>query len=1128
MPLDINIFRREPDVVRESQRRRFEPVEIVDEVIDLDNQWRECRGRIDDLNKAKNLFQKEVTKAKKAGGEDPENAAKIKETVKEIKTVEVKMVELGTKVSKLLPKIGNIVADDVPVSNDEDKDNKVVSTFGPNPTGDQYMHHHEVLHRIGGYEPERGVGVAGHRAYFLRDAGLLLNQALINYGIAFLRKRKYSVLQPPFFMTKDVMAGVAQLEQFDEELYKVSGDGVEKYLIATSEQPMCAFHKGEWLKESELPLRYGGVSTCFRKEAGAHGKDTWGIFRVHQFEKVEQFCICEGDLEKSAAMQEEMSKTAEEFYQSLGLSYRVVNIVSGELNNAAIKKHDLEAWFPAYEEFRELVSCSNCTDYQARGMEVRSGQKKGGQTEKKYVHMLNSTLCATTRTMSCILENYQTPTGVTVPEVLVPYMGGITFLDYVKELPKGKREAKGATKGGYATSQKKPAAAAAAPAAAAAVPNGAVAAESTARGLPGVEETKGEGGSEADAIGDKIAAKGLEIRELKKSKPDKAVLKPHVDTLIALKAEYKEKTGKDYVPVAVAPASAPAAAQKSTAAAPVTESPAAAAIAGKIVAKGDEIRELKKSKADKATLQPHIDALIALKTQYKDETGKAYVAPGATANASGGGGAKKQPKKVAAPAGHNAGKKKGDAAASAGDDASRGLPPPPAAKGPVMENGKPHLENLAQHLLAFSYVAGWAPGEDDASMFELLSGRADAMALPAVARWLGHIGSFSEGERAAVLLRWGADPHVATDDGFSALHIAAQEGHLAVMANLIKAGARLEARIVGGATPLHLAAQEGRSEAVAALFEAGADVDSRQETGVTPLYLAAKKGHVASVRELLRAGANPLLATTVSGVKNTAPLEVAAVLGRLEVVRELIQQVGIGGCGGGTGGVRALEESARRPHVDVMAMLMNAGVVDTGEALLSAVACARQVATKFLLQRRELEGSPTSVVRYVNCRTQDGRTPLFCSIGVFLKEEGVQHLISPKVVRLLIDAGADPSSVVHVNITTGNKVRFIGTPLAFTISCLREKKVMGVDVTDEQMDRLEAVRRLLLRVEALHVVSWLWARDPFLIGNATGDASRSTRKPSARGTKLAWMLPMLRRRRRGVLLGPLFRYSSCP
>ncbi|CAM9800640.1 unnamed protein product [Hapterophycus canaliculatus] len=186
MPLDINMFRVEPDRVRESQRRRFEPVEIV---IDLDNQWRECRSRIDFLNKDRNRFQKEVTKARKAGGDDPENAAKIKEVAKEVEAAKASLAELATKVSKLLPKIGNIVADDVPVSDDEDKDNKVVSTFGATPTGDQYMHHHEVLHRIGGYEPERGVGVAGHRAYFLRDAGLLLNQALINYGIAFLRKR---------------------------------------------------------------------------------------------------------------------------------------------------------------------------------------------------------------------------------------------------------------------------------------------------------------------------------------------------------------------------------------------------------------------------------------------------------------------------------------------------------------------------------------------------------------------------------------------------------------------------------------------------------------------------------------------------------------------------------------------------------------------------------------------------------------------------------------------------------------------------------------------------------------------------------------------------------------------------
>jgi seryl-tRNA synthetase len=186
-------------------------------------------------------------------------------------------------------KVGNIVHDSVPVGVDEDKDNRVERTWGTPRSPVGLLNHAELLWCIGGYEPDRGVTVAGHRGYFLKDAGVLLNQAFINYSIDFLRKRNYSVLQPPYMMKKDVMSGVAQLEQFDEELYKVGGsEGVEgdSYLIATSEQPICAYHKDDWLEEKALPLRYSGVSTCFRKEAGSHGKDNWGIFRVHQFEKV--------------------------------------------------------------------------------------------------------------------------------------------------------------------------------------------------------------------------------------------------------------------------------------------------------------------------------------------------------------------------------------------------------------------------------------------------------------------------------------------------------------------------------------------------------------------------------------------------------------------------------------------------------------------------------------------------------------------------------------------------------------------------------------------------------------------------------------------------------------------------
>jgi len=437
MPLDINSFRihsgGDPEIIRESQRRRFASVELVDEIIQLDDQWRKFTGLINDLKKNRNKIQKEVAVKKKANQECEDQVLEIKKIGDDITLAEKQQAELKQQVDSLLGKIGNIVDSSVPVSKDEDLDNAVVRRWGEprDPTG--LLNHHDLLWRIGGYEPERGVNVAGHRGYFLRDVGVLLNQAFINYGIAFLRSRGYCVLQPPYMMKKELMAGVAQLEQFDEELYKVGGDGDDKYLIATSEQPICGYHVNEWIDEKQLPIKYAGISTCFRKEAGAHGKDTWGIFRVHQFEKVEQFVIVEGDIEKSKAMQDEMILAAEQFYQSLGFPYQVISIVSGALNNAAIKKLDLEAWFPGYNAYRELVSCSNCTDYQSRAMEIRCGAKKLDQREKKYVHMLNSTLCATGRAICCLLETYQESDGVRIPDVLVPYMDGITFLPFVRD-----------------------------------------------------------------------------------------------------------------------------------------------------------------------------------------------------------------------------------------------------------------------------------------------------------------------------------------------------------------------------------------------------------------------------------------------------------------------------------------------------------------------------------------------------------------------------------------------------------------------------------------------------------------------------------------------------------------------
>lgn len=236
------------------------------------------------------------------------------------------------------------------------------------------------------------------------------------------------------------MQEVAQLSQFDEELYKVVGKGSEKsedkdveekYLIATSEQPIAAFHRDEWIAENSLPIRYAGVSTCFRQEVGSHGRDTRGIFRVHQFEKVEQFCLTSPFDNKSWEMMDEMIANAEGLYQDLGIPYRIVNIVSGALNHAASKKLDLEAWFPGSKAYRELVSCSNCLDYQARRLLVRYGQTKKMNATTDYVHMLNATMCATTRVICAILEVHQTETGVKIPEALKEFMPD----DYKEEIP---------------------------------------------------------------------------------------------------------------------------------------------------------------------------------------------------------------------------------------------------------------------------------------------------------------------------------------------------------------------------------------------------------------------------------------------------------------------------------------------------------------------------------------------------------------------------------------------------------------------------------------------------------------------------------------------------------------------
>ncbi|KAF8452489.1 serine-tRNA ligase [Boletus edulis BED1] len=427
--------------IRESQRKRGEPVELVDQVIEMYAEWVKLDYELNGLNKQVNAVQKEIGAKKKAkeSADDLVAQKKSLDTQVEAKRKETREYELLMR--QKASNVGNIVAKDVPVSLTED-DNVTLRTWHPDGPNGQVekktviMPHHEVLLRLDAMDLERGAKIVGHRGFFFTDDGVDLNQALISYALDFLRKRDYKRIQPPFMVNKDIMGKTAQLSQFDEELYKVIADEDEKYLIATSEQPISAFHADEWFEDpkTQLPIYYAGYSTCFRKEAGSAGRDMWGIFRVHQFEKVEQFVITTP--EESWNAFDTMLANSEAFYQSLGLPYRVVAIASGALNLAASKKCDLEAWFPFQGAHKELVSCSNCTDYQSRRLEVRCGLKSKDQQRKVYVHMLNGTMCATTRTLCCVAENYQTPDGLVIPEVLRPYMQGRDFLPWKKALPK--------------------------------------------------------------------------------------------------------------------------------------------------------------------------------------------------------------------------------------------------------------------------------------------------------------------------------------------------------------------------------------------------------------------------------------------------------------------------------------------------------------------------------------------------------------------------------------------------------------------------------------------------------------------------------------------------------------------
>jgi seryl-tRNA synthetase len=426
--LDIKLIRESPDFVRGNllKRGNLTNIQMLDELLETDKEWRENLTKLNDLRHQKKLVTSEVASLKKARKDAQQKLNEAKTIDTEIVTTEKKVTAEEEHEHDLLMRLPNMLHDSVPAGTG-DQDNVQVKTWGKTPTFTFPIQNHiDLALKLNIVDVERAGKIAGSRFFYLKNQGVQLDMALMMFAMEEMISKGYTPIEPPYLMRKEAYEGVTALSDFEDVLYKIENEDL--YLIATSEHPMAAMLQNEVLTEQQLPLKLAGISACFRKEAGAHGKDTRGIFRTHQFNKIEQFIFCTP--EQSGQLHEELLQNAETIFQKLELPYRVVNVCTGDIGTVAAKKYDIEAWMPAMNAYREVVSCSNCTDYQARRLNIRYREKEGAPT-KGILHTLNSTALATGRTTVAILENKQREDGsITIPKVLRKYMGNketITF-----------------------------------------------------------------------------------------------------------------------------------------------------------------------------------------------------------------------------------------------------------------------------------------------------------------------------------------------------------------------------------------------------------------------------------------------------------------------------------------------------------------------------------------------------------------------------------------------------------------------------------------------------------------------------------------------------------------------------
>ena len=417
--IDLKQLRENPELFRASQKVRGEDPELVDKLLAADDLRRSAISEFESLRAKQNILSKSVGAAK--GDEKNTLLESAKQLAQDVKAADSKRASAEEIAHKLSLGISNLIDPDAPVGGEADF--KVIEKIGTprdfKAEGFEPKDHVELGKILKAIDTERGAKVAGARSYYLTGVGALLELALVNYAISLAVKSGFIPMIPPVLVKPAAMEGTGFLGQAAENVYHLEQD--ELYLVGTSEVPLAAYHMDEVLES--LPIRYTGYSPCFRREAGSYGKDTRGIIRVHQFEKVEMFTFCKP--EDAKAEHSRLLNWEKEFFTSLELPYRVIDVASADLGASAVRKFDIEAWVPTQGEYREVTSTSNCTQFQARRLNIR--YKEDGVT--KPVATLNGTLVAVPRTIVAILENHQQKDGsVKVPAVLIPFLGKDTLV----------------------------------------------------------------------------------------------------------------------------------------------------------------------------------------------------------------------------------------------------------------------------------------------------------------------------------------------------------------------------------------------------------------------------------------------------------------------------------------------------------------------------------------------------------------------------------------------------------------------------------------------------------------------------------------------------------------------------